>query len=144
MACFNLAGVLPKTYHGKREMLNKRRLRYELNFVLRGITEEDYNTPRDILKARDPEKYEYIYRTKLPDHPRTADAWKRDVLYLKAGKLQLNKPGFTLDDLAKELGISRRTLYRRYRNELPEIRKICPIVRKRDPLIGSGKRQNVS
>jgi len=88
-ACFNLAGVLPKKYHDKRRMLNDRRLRYELNFVLRGITEEDFNTPRDILKARNPEKYEYIYRTLALDDAASARA---RALPLRARVRSVGKP----------------------------------------------------
>jgi hypothetical protein len=150
LAAFEFAGIFPRSPDAQREFLNNQRLRWEVNLVLNGITEDDLNTPRDILKERDPEKFRFLYRTALPEHPFIEAALKRGVFHLKTGKLELNKPDFTLDDLARELGISRRTLYRRCSSpkwptyDLKQLRKICPIVRKRQPLIGDGKLQHVS
>ena len=96
--------------------------------------------PGHIVEKKQRELY---YETKLADfiHP---DAAKRDnKLYVAAEKLRLAGKEITRQTLARELCVHPRTVNRRYGIET--MRKLCPIIRRRKPLIESkGKPYNLA
>jgi AraC-like DNA-binding protein len=79
------------------------------------------------LEERNPEKFDYMKRSPILEmiHPRAYEAVKTSerILKVKAEKLRLNMREATPENLARELGISVTTLYRRYGRE--HVKRAC-------------------
>jgi hypothetical protein len=88
----------------------------EAKFTLaaHGITEADIRDKK--LKERDPEKYNFLWKTSPPiRHPRAHEAVKERPLHTAAYLLRrYNGMKITREAVARDLGVSVNTLYRRY------------------------------
>jgi len=105
-----------------------------------GISEDDLNDLGS-LRERDPAKYRYLAKMPYRVNPRAYEALatKHGVLKMKLEKLRVNHREITPDALARESGVSVRTLRRRCRKYGIKLRDLCPVRRHRKPKIDSGK-----
>ena len=85
----------------------------KLTMAAHGITDADFFDNK--LKERDPEKYHYLWKTSPPvRHPRAHEAVKERPMQTAGAMLRHNGRLVTPVALARALGVSISTLYRRY------------------------------
>ncbi len=85
----------------------------KLTLAAHGITDADFVDKN--LKEREPAKFNFLWKTSPPiRHPRAHEAVKERPLQTAASLLRHNGRKVTPVALARNLGVSVRTLYRRY------------------------------
>lgn len=85
----------------------------KITLAAHGITDADFWDHK--LSERDPEKSNFLWNTSPPvRHPRAHEALKRNPLQTVAYLLRHNGRKVTTVALARDLGVSVSTLYRRY------------------------------
>jgi hypothetical protein len=113
--------------------MTKGRDAFFFTLTAKGISDDDMNDP-DSLRERDPEKFNYICHRPYRVHPdafaaletrSTRSEHSLGILMMKGERLRLNGQKATIENLARELGISKPTLYRWYSPQ--EIGRACGV-----------------